>query len=60
MSGKEVITLEEFLPKLRAALDARIGHEFIVVARTDARAPLGLDKAMKGIWAPMSFLWRNH
>lgn len=47
MSGKEVITLEEFLPKLRAALDARIGHEFIVVARTDARAPLGLDKAIE-------------
>jgi carboxyvinyl-carboxyphosphonate phosphorylmutase len=47
MSGKEVITLEEFLPKLRAALDARIGHEFIIVARTDARAPLGLDKAIE-------------
>lgn len=47
MSGKEVISLEEFLPKLRAALDARNGHEFIVVARTDARAPLGLDKAIE-------------
>src|SRR5436309_12521168 len=31
MSGKEVITLEEFLPKLRAALEARTGHEFIIV-----------------------------
>src|SRR5437867_2907749 len=47
MSGKEVITLEEFLPKLRAALDARTGHEFIIVARTDARAPLGLDEAIE-------------
>ncbi|HEX9318056.1 MAG TPA: oxaloacetate decarboxylase [Nitrososphaeraceae archaeon] len=47
MSGKEVITLEEFLPKLRAALEARTGHEFIIVARTDARAPLGLDEAIE-------------
>jgi methylisocitrate lyase len=47
MSGKEVIPLQEFLPKLRAALDARTGHEFIIVARTDARAPLGLDKAIE-------------
>jgi carboxyvinyl-carboxyphosphonate phosphorylmutase len=47
MSGKEVIPLEEFLPKLRAALDARTGHEFIIVARTDARAPLGLDEAIE-------------
>src|SRR5215510_11148280 len=47
MKGKEVITIEQFLPKLRAALDARAGYEFIIVARTDARAPLGLDKAIE-------------
>lgn len=47
MSGKEVITLEEFLPKLKAAKEARTGHEFILVARTDARAPLGLDEAIE-------------
>jgi 2,3-dimethylmalate lyase len=47
MSGKEVIRTEEFLPKLKAALDARNGREFIVVARTDARALLGLDQAIE-------------
>jgi carboxyvinyl-carboxyphosphonate phosphorylmutase len=47
MSGKEVIGTEEFLPKLKAALDARNGREFVVVARTDARAPLGLDEAIE-------------
>jgi len=47
MSGKEVIGTEEFLPKLKAALDARNGREFVVVARTDARAPLGLDQAIE-------------
>ena len=33
--------------KIEGALDTRIGHEFIVVARTDARDPLGLDKAIE-------------
>jgi carboxyvinyl-carboxyphosphonate phosphorylmutase len=47
MKGKEVIASEEFLPKLKAALDARNGREFIIVARTDARAPLGLDEAIE-------------
>lgn len=47
MKGKEVITSEEFLPKLKAALDARNDREFIIVARTDARAPLGLDEAIE-------------
>jgi len=47
MKGKEVISSEEFLPKLKAAIDARNGHEFLIVARTDARAPLGLDEAIE-------------
>jgi len=47
MKGKEVISSEEFLPKLKAAIDARNGHAFIIVARTDARAPLGLDEAIE-------------
>lgn len=47
MKGKEVITSEEFLPKLKAAIDARNGREFVIVARTDARAPLGLDEAIE-------------
>ena len=47
MKGKDVIRTEEFLPKLKAALDARNGNEFIIVARTDARGPLGLDQAIE-------------
>lgn len=47
MSGKEVIAKEEYTEKLRAALDARKSKEFIVVARTDARASEGLDAAIK-------------
>ncbi len=47
MQGKEVITKEEYTEKLRAALDARKNNDFIIVARTDARAPEGLDAAIE-------------
>ncbi|MGI0072373.1 MAG: isocitrate lyase/PEP mutase family protein [Nitrosotalea sp.] len=47
MSGKEVIAKEEYAEKLRAALDARNSKEFVIVARTDARASEGLDAAIK-------------
>lgn len=47
MSGKEVIPKEEYAEKLRAALDARKKRDFIIVARTDARAPEGLDAAIE-------------
>src|SRR5947209_5481204 len=36
--GKQVIAPEEMVLKLRAALDARHDPDFVVVARTDARA----------------------
>ncbi|TLY05329.1 MAG: isocitrate lyase/PEP mutase family protein [Thaumarchaeota archaeon] len=47
MAGKEVIAKEEYAEKLRAALDARKNKEFIIVARTDARATEGLDSAIE-------------
>ncbi|MFL6480084.1 MAG: oxaloacetate decarboxylase [Nitrososphaera sp.] len=47
MIGKEVISQKEYLPKLKAALEARHSKEFIIVARTDARAPIGLDEAIE-------------
>ncbi len=47
MQGKEVIPQEEYTEKLGAALDARENKDFIVVARTDARATEGLDKAIE-------------
>jgi carboxyvinyl-carboxyphosphonate phosphorylmutase len=47
MAGKDVISKSEYLPKLKAALEARHSKEFIIVARTDARAPIGLDEAIE-------------
>jgi len=47
MLGKEVIRKEEYAEKLAAAVDARKSKDFIIVARTDARATQGLDDAIE-------------
>ena len=47
MQGKEVIPQEEYTEKLSAAIDARESKNFIIVARTDARATEGLDAAIE-------------
>ncbi len=46
MTGKSVIPTNEYLQKLKAAIDARKSKEFVIVARTDARAPLSLEEAI--------------
>jgi len=47
MRGKEVIGADEYIQKLRAALAASSNKDFSIVARTDARAPLGFDEAIE-------------
>lgn len=49
MSGKEVIGAEEMAGKVRACADVRdrLDRDFIINARTDAYAPLGLDEAIR-------------
>ena len=47
MRGKQVISLEEQLNKLRAAVEAKGQDDFFIIARTDARQALGLDEAIK-------------
>jgi len=46
MRGKEVISSDDYIQKLRAAVASSANNEFTIVARTDARAPLGLDEAI--------------
>jgi 2,3-dimethylmalate lyase len=46
-AGKQVVPTEEMLTRLRAALDARRDPDFVVIARTDARAVEGLDSAIE-------------
>ncbi len=45
--GKQVVDRADALARLRAALDARDdGADILIMARTDARAPAGLDEAL--------------
>jgi 2-methylisocitrate lyase-like PEP mutase family enzyme len=46
LSGKEVIDADQFAISLQAALEARRDPDTVIVARTDARAPLGIDEAI--------------
>jgi len=46
MEGKLVIPAEEMVEKVRAAVEARTQPEFVIIARTDARAVEGLDRAL--------------
>ena len=46
MRGKKVIDREEYLQKIRAAVDTKRDRDFFIVARTDAIAAIGLDEAM--------------
>jgi methylisocitrate lyase len=46
MEGKQVIPTEEMVAKLRAAVDARVDPDFVIMARTDALAVHGLDEAI--------------
>jgi len=45
-SGKDVIDLDEMVQKVKAAVDSRKDQDFQIVARTDARAVLGLNAAI--------------
>lgn len=45
-SGKQVVPLEEMVKKIEAAVWARTDPDFVIVARTDARAVNGLDDAI--------------
>lgn len=46
LDGKEVVSRAEFVSKIRAAADARRTKEFVIIARTDARAMLSLNEAI--------------
>jgi 2,3-dimethylmalate lyase len=47
MEGKLVIPAEEMAEKVRAAVEARTEPDFVIIARTDARAPEGLERSLQ-------------
>jgi len=46
-SGKEVISTEEAVSKIKAAVDARTDPDFLIMARTDAAATHGFEAAVE-------------
>ena len=47
MDGKQVISAEEHAQKIRAAVDARLDKETMIMSRTDSRAVYGIDDAIE-------------
>ena len=47
MAGKQVVDAAEHAKKIRAAADGKLKQSTLLIARTDARAVLGLDAAIE-------------
>jgi 2-methylisocitrate lyase-like PEP mutase family enzyme len=47
LAGKEVVPLEEFAQKIRAAVEARTDPDLLIIARTDAIGVTGFDDALR-------------
>jgi methylisocitrate lyase len=51
MRGKRVVDRDEYVNKIRAAVEARAGRDFFIVARTDALAAVSLEEAIGRVTA---------
>lgn len=47
LENKTLIPLDDYLPKIRAAAAAKRDLDFLIIARTDARAVLGFEEAIR-------------
>jgi 2-methylisocitrate lyase-like PEP mutase family enzyme len=47
LDNKVIVPLDEYLAKVRAAAGARTDPDFVIIARTDSRAVLGLEEAIR-------------
>jgi len=54
LDGKEIIPGDEFVAKIRAAVAARRDPDFVIIARTDARAVAGFAEAIDRANAAMA------
>ena len=50
LDDKEVVPLDDYVAKIRAAAAARDSKDFIIIARTDSRAMLGFEEAVKDVY----------
>jgi 2-methylisocitrate lyase-like PEP mutase family enzyme len=54
LDDKEIVPREEYVAKIRAAVAAKRDRDFMVIARTDARAIAGLDEASARVNAALT------
>ena len=47
LDDKEIIPFDDYIAKIRAAVDARRNLDFLIIARTDARAVVGFEETIK-------------
>jgi methylisocitrate lyase len=45
--GKEIVPVDEMIDRVKAAVDARTDEHFVIMARTDALASEGLERAIE-------------
>ena len=47
LEDKTIVPLEDYVAKIRAAVSAKVDPDFLVIARTDSRASLGFEEAIR-------------
>jgi PEP phosphonomutase and related enzymes len=47
MLGRELVSMEEMVGKIKAAISARCNPDFVIIARTDARTQFGIEEAIR-------------
>lgn len=47
MTGRQLISKEDMVAKIKSAVDARHDDDLLIIARTDARTNFGIEKALK-------------
>jgi len=47
LEDKTIVPLDDYVAKIRAAASAKADPDFLIIARTDSRAPLGFEEAIR-------------
>lgn len=47
LEDKVIVPVEDYVAKIRAAVSAKTDRDFLIIARTDSRAVLGFEEAVK-------------
>jgi 2-methylisocitrate lyase-like PEP mutase family enzyme len=47
LEDKTIVPLEDYVAKIRAAVSAKVDPSFLIIARTDSRAVLGFEEAIR-------------